>query len=527
MQRVVLYATAGTNASAIASVLATLYETLGYEEAVILATSVSKKYADAAIRLVKSVLGGRERLRVECDASSCIMDRAPDEPSDVVNMLVGELKKILSEDGTVVVDITGGTKLMSALASIAAAIAARSRGAVLLSYVSSEGVDRLPGWWAGGYYPRIPRRLAKPIVYDLVGGVRRSVTPRPGALKPPQRIPALYYRAGRGLEPLRDAIGAFQHLLNALAAEKVDVYVRYGGASNLVHIASIEGLGYEGSVDLRINEDALGGVLAELGLVVEKSGGRVVGLDVGELVSMIGYHALEVAKFTNCRLVERGVRLLEVIRRCSESGECTVWMDTNIAYRGVHNDIYELQYRLVLSGVRRFDVRAEFPRCALREAVVRYAENVKAVRKGVLDARYGSALMDAVAAMAAEEFGVSEGGGPGTCDAEMLIAAREDRGHNLILVTSDEGAYQLWSDSGLCAVLVKATRVYTGEGDALAEKAYRLRKLAAAAQLIAMLAHVAVTGRAELVLEDGERKGRRAVVVNHGGELRVQTAEGS
>lgn len=510
----VLYATVGTNAAAITSVLAAAYEVLGYDRAVLLATNVSRRYAEDARRRLDALIEGGPNVVIDE-----LMTHAVRDPGGVVQELQGTLKRELQNGHDVIVDVTGGTKLMSSIASTAASISVRAASShqLLLTYTSSHGVDRLVGWWAvsdeTGFYPRVPRLLAKPVIFDIVSGSRQAASPSPTRIRVPKRLESLSYRRGRGFQPLNTAVGLVHQLLNSVARDEARVYIEVGERSSgvqRIHVLTVKGLGFEPetvSVELHTlfkSEDAAC-TLYSASYPIAGHGGRNTCEDDGfrkwlgllrELPVAAGLWRLVVSEHANCpEFVKKHASLVDILESSLGKGY-RVWGDTNLAYLGAHNDIYELAWRMALSGRRGEPNVLRFPACAYREALSNYME---AAKRSTSDIK---AVLSGIASMAAEallEQGVE---GHGTCEANMLVSARG----KTILATNDKGAFNAWreADTG-CAILLTPNAGKTVIQADTSDITEALRILAGAAQLIAILATILKDSNASLIIEGDER----------------------
>ncbi len=514
----VLYATVGTNTAAITSVLAAIHETVGYDVAVLLATSVSRRYAEAAIARLRELVDNPPSSTV----IDTLMDGAARDPGSVVRELQGRLKSGLQGGDSFVVDITGGTKLMSSLASIAASIstsAARDGNQLLLTYTSSHGIDRLVAWWRvgddTGFYPRVPRILAKPIIFELTSGASKPPTPNPARVRTPQRLESLSYRRRQGLQPLVRAAGVTQQLLNSVTRDEARVYIVLGGAQRM-HALSVKGLGYDpGVVEIRLgglftSRDAARRLFDAIYPAAVEPGEQEkrekmfetwrVALE--ELTAIVGLRRLEVVDQSGCKLdVGRYTPLVDLLESVSsQPGEKhRVWGDTNLAYHGAHNDVFELAWRMALRGVKGEPGVLRFPACAYREALTSYMEKAK---QGTSDIH---ALLASIASMVTEEYMEEGVDGLGSCEANMLMRGDD----KTILVTNDKGAFNAWREAGACAIRVapqttlRSTSISSSESSE--KEAEAIRILAAAAQLIAILAAMLRDTNAALLVEGDER----------------------
>ncbi len=516
----VLYATVGTNTAAITSVLAAIYEAVGYDRAVLLATSVSRRYAEAAVARLRELLDNPP----SSITTDTLMDSAVRDPGSVVQELQGRLKGELLGGNSVVVDVTGGTKLMSSLASIAASIstgAAVGENQLLLTYTSSHGVDRLVAWWRvgeeTGFYPRTPRILAKPVIFDLASGASKQPTPNPTRVRTPQRLETLSYRRGEGLQPLVKAVGVVQQLLNSVARDEARVYVALGGGQR-VHALSVRGLGYDpGVVEARLgtlftSRDAARELFDALYPGAVEPGGQEKRermfeawyRALQELTATVGLKRLEVVEQGGCKLdVDKYTPLVDLLDSMSpatqSSGGYRIWGDTNLAYHGAHNDIFELAWRVALRGGRAEPGVLRFPACAHREALTRYMEKAK---QGTSDVH---AVLASIASMVTEEYMEEGVDGLGSCEANMLMRADD----KTMLVTNDKGAFNAWREAGACAIRVAPRTTLSSTslsgGESSEKEAEAMRILAAAAQLIAILAAMLRDTNAPLIIEGDKR----------------------
>lgn len=300
--------------------------------------------------------------------------------------LIEQLCGILGSKGVVLVPTPGSRRLAAAMGM---AGVGRGYGAEECN-VDIIHVDFYWGPWSGLIYPFVPRFIEPILLINPVHGPMQG----PRSLHVEDSVLGDYL--GR-LPPLRRSIALLAYRLNELAYRVQDEVKKCG-----------------------------------VGITLSTGGWRIVVNDVCDMAEWVGAIG-EAEKLLDERLASlAGLCALFVeadnITRLTHIDEPVV-IDTNLVYYGVHTDTHE-------------GAKVVLPYCAQAELLIRYAEALKPGKRDI------KSLLDRLVGLALEELRYAGvrilASPPPPCDTAIPSIDPLSL-ENVVLVTADKGAYQLWS----------------------------------------------------------------------------------
>ncbi len=438
----VLVMTAGTNPTAIASILTRVKETFGYDEALILATSASKKDAEEALRLLREDGIYVNRPEIDTELMDALMARSiAGNASEVVIALRDKFRELCQRYDEIYVDVTSGTKLMSTIVGNAAismkagsseggskSIGPCTHKSIYLGYVTHMEIAQAQTWWVKrdcegcGYYPKVPRIAEIPWVVNLEDWVDVQLQGKPFE-SCPKEIPHPLFKVQEDVEPLLRSLGSWTWLLNCISREGGEVELR--GTSFTWKTKNWGSSAVETAIDVTKAFDkekatSFSTLIGRSSLYVEGVGGNPK-----EIEKLGGSSSL------------RGLSLGELLLYLRSRGyKGPIYLDTNVLSKGFHNEYFHEEVIGYLLGewFRKRRLNVKVPSCIYYELVRGIEENKKYrtdLRKSAVNF-----LATTVGAMVAKLLGIEESRNC-WCDPEL----HELAGRGGLLVTADKGLF--------------------------------------------------------------------------------------
>ncbi len=324
----------GTNVPAIATVITHLYERFGANDYVLFATPTSRKHANEAFDKINALVGGK--------LSSNLVEL---KEEDMVRDFQGSLGKLMQRGPFDVVDLTGGYKIMPVLAYEAG----KQSGAKLV-YVLSPAMGAW-GWWDDpkrNYYPLVPKAVSRFFVLGT------QAPPRPSPLNPPETLEVI-----KPAECVKDLVFRITRLLNVVsdrvaelhnsAKDKLIAKIELDNTYNVIKL-NYDRRAFEDIIKdhtecivsaYKLRERTIYGLLDSLSKFVGFTEFVIKDTNEDELRKYIGKQFYILVEDVLTNVLARYIFL----------------MDTNLAYNGVHNDIYRALVNLSTKYSRRFDER--------------------------------------------------------------------------------------------------------------------------------------------------------------------------
>ncbi len=471
----VLILTAGTNPPAIASVLTRVKEVFDYDKVIILASSASKSDAEAAVEILRK--DGFDLKDVEYNTEivdgiiSNSIKGASTEPESKINDWIREVCKEIGS-GEMYVDITGGTKQVSALMMSVARDVKNPKGEegsvtgspcdgvkIWIGYLLHLTIAKSEfNWWSSsgssGYYPKVPR-LHEAIWGRDVSSWERFVTkitpiPMPKSVKLP------YFAVGGGAKGLLESIGEMTWLINSLTTDELKVNGLFQDSSTRGFLE----VRHWGDLDIEImlrennlkdlfrtnngfREDSYNAFLSLNGLIpIRIDSVHARSNSLNDLISTLKVKNLKLSSF------------LTLLRLGGYSNK--VYLDTSVLMYGFHNELFEHNMLFSLLGRSLGSKRLQLiaPKCTFLELMKHYEEGRKDLNKvPVLALRYLQAVF---ALNAVKGANVLEGdeveGVPSYCDTVLHLKGSEE----VMIITADSGLYEnMRYDDSIKADIVK------------------------------------------------------------------------